>query len=70
MRKELSLDFKFKIGDIVYLRTDSDQKKRIVTSIVISQSGIKYELSCATVDTWHYDFEMTHDIDVLIATTN
>lgn len=33
---------RFKIGQVVYLTTDKDQEKRIVTAIIERQTGYEY----------------------------
>ena len=53
------LDNKYNLGDIVYLKTDTDQSERILTSIQVSVIGILYKLSCGTTETWHYDIEIS-----------
>ena len=38
---------KHKIGSVVYLLTDEDQKKRVVTGIMVRSGNlVQYELSC------------------------
>ena len=64
------IDTKFKIGDIVYLQTDSDQQKRLITGINIRANSIVYLVSCGTVESYHYDFEISSEVDVLITSTN
>lgn len=64
------LDNKFEIGDVVYLHTDIDQLERIVTSLWIKQGSILYALNCGTVESWHYDFEITVEKDVLKTSNN
>ena len=64
------IDTKFKIGDSVYLKTDTDQQKRLVTGYYVRMNSITYLLSCGIVESTHYDFEMTIDIDVLATSTN
>ena len=59
------IDNKFNIGDEVYLKTDSEQKCRLVTGLFIRATSISYELSCASEASTHYDFEITSEIDVL-----
>ena len=56
---------KFEIGQIVYLVTDKEQEKRMVTAIVERQSGLLYELSCGLDISSHYDFEISADEDTL-----
>ena len=60
------IDNKFEIADIVYLRTDADQAKRVVTSIHIRPNEqITYELSCGSHASDHYDFEISEEKSVL-----
>lgn len=55
------IDVKFKIGDTVYLHTDNDQEKRIVTGFKIRATGIIYLLACGADESPHYDFEISSD---------
>lgn len=64
------IDNKYNIKDEVYLKTDSDQRKRIVTSIIIKSDGIMYELVCGENSGWHYDFEITMEKDVIMTSDN
>lgn len=64
------IDLDFNIAQEVYLKTDSDQKKRLVIGIVIRDRSIMYDLACGDRSSWHYDFEITSDKDVLITTNN
>lgn len=57
---------KFKLGQIVYLATDKEQEKRMVTGIIERQSGIEYEVSCGTEVTTHFEFELSADEDTLM----
>lgn len=51
-------DIKFKIGELVFLVTDPEKRKRIVTEIKISPDDVTYYLSCGSDGTWHYGIEM------------
>lgn len=64
------IDNKFTIGQMVYLKTDPEQPQRMVTGFVIRKNIILYELCSGTVDTTHYDFEISVEKDVLITTNN
>jgi hypothetical protein len=66
----LVIDNEHDFGDIVYLKTDSEQKPRIVFAIKVYKSDILYELACGTVTSLHYGFEITKEVNVLITTTN
>ena len=57
------IDNKFAIGDIVYLHTDTDQSKRIVTGIILTMNSMIYELSCGDSHSKHYDFEITRQVN-------
>lgn len=64
------LENKFNIAETVYLKTDQEQKPRLVTGLTVRQSEISYALSCGESETHHYDFEITIEKDVLKTTTN
>lgn len=47
-------------GEIVYLKTDPEQMRRIVTGIQWSGgTTMLYGLSCNTMVTWHYGYEIS-----------
>jgi len=52
-----SFTVKFSIGDSVILRTEP-QVQRIVTGLVIRQSGKMYELASGTETSWHQEVEI------------
>lgn len=56
---------RYKIGDIVYLVTDPEQKERIVTMILISPGAVRYYINNETVESLHYRFELSPEKDVL-----
>lgn len=58
-------DSKFKIGDFVYLVTDIDQLPRIVTGYYIRLDSITYGLSFGSGESFHYDFEISSNKDIL-----
>lgn len=65
------MEFKYKIGDLVYLKTDVQQEPRLVTGIIIrANDRISYYLSCGKDETHHYDFEISTKKDVLITSNN
>ena len=55
----------FNIGETVYLKTDNDQKERVVTGIQISPLGLLYRLVNGTTETWHYNMEINRERNVL-----
>ena len=64
------IDNIFEIGQIVYLKTDTEQRERIVTGFCIRPTGQSYELIQGNVGSWHYDFEISTEKNVLMTTTN
>lgn len=63
------IDNIFEIGDIVFLKTDPDQRQRIVTSILVRDGGtLSYELSCGTDSKWVYGLEISSEKNVLVST--
>ncbi len=64
------IENKFEIGQVVYLKTDNDQNARIITSITVRLKDIIYELSCGSQSSWHYEFEMNEEKNVLTYTSN
>lgn len=53
------VDNKFEFGQVVYLKTDCDQIPRLLTGIDLRPNMIIYQLSCGTISSNHYDFEMS-----------
>ena len=51
----------YDIEQVIYLKTDEDQRERIITAITIRPLGILYEVCCGTNTSSHYDFEMSPD---------
>lgn len=64
----MEYNFRYKIGQTVYLKTDVDQVERLVTGISIRPDGVSYSLACGTIESGHYEFEITCDKDILKAT--
>lgn len=61
---------KYSIGDIVYLKTDIDQRVRIVTGVLIRANTYIYYLSSCTEETSHYDIEMSSEINEVFKLIN
>jgi len=60
----MRIDNKFEIGQIVYLKTDTEQRERLVTAIIIRGYGALYSLSYETEESTHYDFEISSEKDI------
>lgn len=55
----------YDIEDIVYLKTDGEQKERMITCIKITPGAHIYYLSCGEEETIHYEIEISLDKDIL-----
>lgn len=62
----MKINNEFEIGDIVYLRTDEEQKQRIITGITIRPGFLIYHVSHCNFEGGHYDFEITKDKNYLL----
>jgi len=60
------IDNKFNIGETAYLKTDTEQKERIVTAFQVLPSLILYRLSCGEGDGWFYDIEISTEKNILV----
>jgi len=67
---KLELNIKYDIGTVVYLKTDEEQKARILTSFEVKRNHngyfITYFLTLAELETAHNEFEFTNEPDELI----
>lgn len=59
----MTIENDFNLGDLVFLKTDSDQKQRMVTKISVTLSGVYYALNCGIEESLHYSAEITADRD-------
>jgi hypothetical protein len=57
---------RFKIGEIVFLKSDCEQLPRIVTGILMRPYGFVYYLSNNTTETSHYEIEISKEENELI----
>lgn len=60
----------FELHQIVYLKTDVEQKPRIVTAIKITPGALVYELTQCSYITGHYASEINSEKDISLNTTN
>lgn len=62
------IETRYDIGDTVYLKTDPDQKPRIITSVcVYAGHNYLYNLACGEDMSGHYEFEIQEQRDELKA---
>lgn len=59
------VDIEFEVGDMVYLKTDKEQCKRVLIGICLRPTGITYNLTCGITDSWHYGFELAKEPDLV-----
>ena len=64
------IENKFEIGQTVYLKTEKDQSARMVVRLLLTPNGILYFLVCGTVESAHYEIEISDKVNVVLATTN
>ncbi|CAB5218622.1 hypothetical protein UFOVP211_42 [uncultured Caudovirales phage] len=62
---KITREFKFSIGQIVYLRTDVEQLERIVIGYMILMGFVQYILMQGVEQTNHFDFEITPNRNIL-----
>ncbi|MBS1562558.1 MAG: hypothetical protein JSS89_13205 [Bacteroidetes bacterium] len=66
MSRVMAMEFSYDLGEIVYLKHDTDQLQRMVTNICIDMGySLRYGLSCGTMHTWHYPHELTKDKQII-----
>jgi hypothetical protein len=51
----------FKINTWVYLKSDPEQWQRLVTGVIILESGMQYRLTCGTEETDHWTCEISKE---------
>ena len=66
----MKINTRYDIGDIVYLKTDINQKERMVTAITITIGSHVYSLSCGVDSSEHYEIEITDTKDVMKTLTS
>lgn len=62
---KLSFEVHFKIGQIVFIRTDPDQYPRMITGYKVGPYDILYIVSLVSLETHHFDFELSASKDVI-----
>lgn len=53
------MKIRYELGDEVYLKTDEEQRIRMVTGIKISNGGVVYYLNQGINESCHYDIEIS-----------
>jgi hypothetical protein len=57
-------------GDEVYLKTDIDQRMRIVSGYIYRPGAMLYMLACGQDESSHYEFELSETRNVMMTSTN
>ncbi len=57
----MKIDNAFNIEQVVYLKTDEEQRERIVTSFKVFKNEVRYYLAYNSQETLHYEFEISED---------
>lgn len=60
------IDNKFNLGDTVYLKTETEQLPRIVTSLIVDMGTVMYELINCTTTSRHYEFELSLERNTIL----
>jgi hypothetical protein len=67
--KTIHVEIVADIGETVFLKTDDEQKPRIITEILLRPSGsVLYLLVNGASGSWHNGFEISQVINVLAKT--
>lgn len=69
-RISMKVDNRFYIGQVVYLKTDPEQKPRIVTVISVGDGWLMYRLAHCDQESTHSAVEISEERDVVLATSN
>lgn len=59
------LELKYDFGQLVYLKTDTDQRPRMVIGMNARPHGVIFELSFGGTSSWHYEIEISETADSL-----
>ena len=54
----MEINNKYRIEEVVFLITDTEQEMRIITGIQITKNGLLYRLACGITDSWHFEYEI------------
>ncbi|WP_421977850.1 hypothetical protein [Roseivirga seohaensis] len=63
------LGAEFSLGQTVYLKTDDEQKPRMISGMMIRPGSIQYAVNSGATESWHYDIEISVDRDILMITS-
>jgi len=58
---DLTIKVKYRIGDVVYSRSDIEDRVRFVTGYLVRKGALIYIVSLEGQETFYYDFELISD---------
>ena len=61
----MNVNVKHNIGDIIFLKTDLEQKPRIVYGYTVYLASLLYKVSQGDIVSEHYDFEISTEVNLL-----
>jgi hypothetical protein len=59
----MTINNKFNIGEIVYLKTDPDQHPRMVVGMSVRPNVLIYILAFGSNESYHYELEISNTKD-------
>jgi len=64
------IDNKYSFGQIVYLKTDPEQREHMEVAMCMRPGLLEYQLAQGSAHSWHQEFAISETKDVLKSTTN
>jgi hypothetical protein len=55
----------YRIGEVVYLKTDPNQYRRLVVGYIVRPHAVTYVVACMNAETVHLEVELSPRIDTL-----
>ncbi len=65
----MTIETEYDFGDEVYLTTDPDQDKHIITGFTVRKGQVLYGCTFCNRENWHYDFELSRERDMVLKTS-
>ena len=56
---KITREFKYRIGELVYIIHDPEQQLRMITAIKMRKHDYLYEIALGVTDSMHFEFELT-----------
>lgn len=58
---KITREFKFRIGEFVYIKHDIEQIPRMITAIKLRANDYLYEVASGITDSMHFEFELSSE---------